>query len=68
MIVDLVACYRCRTKPAASICCSSHGQELCHRCYRITHFVEVCVEGCGDCAAEGLPIIQGSDRTVGSDG
>jgi hypothetical protein len=27
---------------------------LCHACYRRTHFVEVCVAGCPNCAREGL--------------
>lgn len=55
------ACLRCEGKPADSICCSSHARELCHGCYRRTHFVEICgvpVEGggrrCSKCAAEGL--------------
>jgi hypothetical protein len=24
------------------LCCSSHKRVLCHFCYRVTHFVEVC--------------------------
>jgi hypothetical protein len=49
---------RCEHCPAAStgVCCSSHGKTLCHRCYRQTHFVEVCVDGCRDCDREGLPL------------
>ncbi|GGM52776.1 hypothetical protein ACFFX1_55360 [Dactylosporangium sucinum] len=48
-------CARC-TKPSAGVCCSSHGKQLCHLDYRRTHFVEVCVAGCRDCVAEGLPL------------
>lgn len=50
------ACISCERVPAESLCCSSHQHELCHRCYRRTHFVEVCVEGCSKCAAEGLAV------------
>lgn len=48
----------CRFCPTAArgVCCSSHGDLLCHRCYRMTHFVEVCVAGCTACKAEGLPV------------
>jgi hypothetical protein len=49
-------CIRCTTTPSAGTCCSSHGKELCHGCYRRTHFVEVCVEGCVYCAREGLSV------------
>ncbi len=55
-----LACVRCESKPAESICCSSHQKELCHGCYRRTHFVEICgapVDGerkCPKCEAEGL--------------
>lgn len=50
-------CARCSTKPAQSgVCCSSHGRRLCHLCYRRTHWVEVCVTGCPDCATENLPV------------
>lgn len=49
-------CVRCPT-PAQGVCCSSHGKALCHRCYRLTHFVEVCAEGCKACQAEGLPAV-----------
>ncbi len=55
MPVD-ASCARC-SKAAAGTCCSSHGKKLCHLCYRRTHFVEVCVEGCRECAAEGLPVL-----------
>jgi hypothetical protein len=48
-------CIRCNDVAATGPCCSSHGKALCHRCYRRTHFVEVCVAGCSDCAREGLP-------------
>lgn len=47
-------CDRC-PKPSAGVCCSSHGKDLCHEDYRLTHFVEVC--GCRQCEAEGLPKI-----------
>lgn len=50
-------CIRCKTVPAAAKpCCSSHSAPLCHGCYRRVHFVEVCVEGCTDCAREGLEV------------
>jgi hypothetical protein len=48
-------CDRCNTSAALLRCCSSHDKNLCHRCYRQTHFVEVCVAGCSACAREGLP-------------
>ncbi|GAA3765767.1 hypothetical protein [Micromonospora maritima] len=52
-----MSCIRCKTTEAApGTCCSSHDKKLCHLCYRRTHFVEVCVEGCRDCAAESLPV------------
>jgi len=54
-----VGCVRCST-PAQGVCCSSHGKQLCHRCYRRTHLVEVCVEGCKACQAEGLPVVMSS--------
>lgn len=49
-------CERCDEKPGET-CCSSHGKHLCHGCYRRTHFVEVCVEGCSACGREGLPVL-----------
>lgn len=48
-------CERCRNRASIGRCCSSHNKELCHRCYRVTHFVEVCSERCERCAAEQLP-------------
>lgn len=48
-------CERCNNRPPVSRCCSSHDKNLCHRCYRITHFVEVCAAKCEYCAREGLP-------------
>ncbi len=56
MTHGLVICIRCLMREAAGFCCRSHGKQLCHLCYRRTHFVEVCVEGCPDCAREGLPV------------
>lgn len=54
-------CVRCGDRAAESVCCSSHERELCHGCYRRTHFVEICgvpdEEGgrrCSKCAAEGI--------------
>jgi len=47
-------CIRCKTVRALALCCSSHNALLCHGCYRRTHFVEICVPGCPDCAREGL--------------
>jgi hypothetical protein len=49
-------CWRCDAT-AVGRCCSSHQKDLCHRCYRLTHFVEVCVEVCSKCAAESLPLV-----------
>jgi hypothetical protein len=47
-------CIRCTSVPSAGLCCSAHKAALCHGCYRRTHFVEVCVSDCQNCAAEGL--------------
>lgn len=47
-------CILCKTRPALGQCCSSHGKDLCHGCYRRTHFVEFCGQTCTRCAAEGL--------------
>lgn len=49
-------CVRCLATRAVGECCSSHGKHLCHLCYRRTHLVEVCVEGCSQCAADELPV------------
>jgi hypothetical protein len=51
-----MTCIRCRTTESAGLCCSSHKAALCHGCYRRTHFVEICVEGCSDCTREGLSV------------
>lgn len=48
-------CDRCNASAVLVRCCSSHDKNLCHRCYRQTHFVEVCVASCSACAREGLP-------------
>lgn len=61
-------CVRCRTVVAAGICCSSHNKPLCHHCYRITHFVEVCVPGCKECAAELLPVSLRDPEAAGGAG
>lgn len=54
-------CRLCGTAGApnadVSTCCSSHLWDLCHRCYRRTHFVQVCVEGCRSCERQGLPVV-----------
>lgn len=50
-------CVRCLLARDVSQCCSSHGHDMCHRCYRLTHFVEVCSEECTRCKAENLPKI-----------
>jgi hypothetical protein len=50
----MTACIRCTNVESAGLCCSSHKAALCHACYRRTHFVEVCIDGCTDCAREGL--------------
>lgn len=55
---DRERCERCqKSEPEVtlSVCCSSHGKTLCHRDYRLTHFVEIC--GCRRCEAESLPRI-----------
>jgi hypothetical protein len=49
-------CRRCKRRRGEQ-CCTSHRTLLCHGCYRRTHFVEVCSEGCEKCATEGLPRI-----------
>lgn len=39
-----MTCTRCGN-PAdhtTETCCSSHNRVLCHMCYRITHWVEIC--------------------------
>lgn len=51
------SCVRCRRRRHDGECCSSHAKRLCHTCYRVTHFVEVCAPSCSQCAAEGLPLI-----------
>lgn len=48
------ACMQCEKTAADSVCCSSHDVELCHRCYRAFHFVEICSPACAKCAREGL--------------
>jgi hypothetical protein len=56
----VLICNRCLMKPAnGEACCSAHGKPLCHRCYRETHFVEVCVPGCAACEREGLATVAG---------
>jgi hypothetical protein len=50
-------CAACGDVASVGECCSSHCKQLCHRCYRRTHFVEVCIAGCEACAREGLPIV-----------
>lgn len=50
----VVACIACLLRPSAGLCCSAHKKALCHRCYRRTHFVEICAPDCSDCAAAGL--------------
>jgi hypothetical protein len=52
----MTACVRCEDTPADGNCCSAHNKPLCHACYRRTHFVEICVDGCPSCASEGLPV------------
>lgn len=56
-MTDPTPCVRCATANAVGSCCSAHDKKLCHRCYRRTHFVEVCAAGCAECAAEGLPVV-----------
>jgi hypothetical protein len=51
---ETAACIRCKETPSAGLCCSSHKAALCHRCYRRTHFVEVCGSTCRDCEREGI--------------
>ncbi len=60
LFTPVVVCTHCGEWPAESVCCSSHERELCHGCYRRTHFVEICGVPVGDgrkcskCQAEGL--------------
>jgi hypothetical protein len=54
---DAGICWYCERIRGLSVCCSSHAKALCHECYRRTHFVERCYEGCKQCAREGLPVI-----------
>lgn len=49
-------CSRCLMAESTGLCCSTHGRWYCHRCYRRTHWVELCVEGCELCAREDLPM------------
>lgn len=53
-VVQAPLCIRCKATESAGLCCSSHNAALCHGCYRVTHFVEVCVTGCSACEREGL--------------
>jgi hypothetical protein len=56
-------CTRCTRVPADGTCCSSHNKQLCHGCYRRTHFVEVCSVECAKCKREGLPqLLAGGSR------
>lgn len=48
-----VSCIQCESD-SVGLCCSSHKAALCHRCYRLTHFVEICGSACDSCAREGL--------------
>ncbi len=47
-------CERCSDVVSTGKCCSSHKKELCHRCYRRTHFVEICSAACSKCTTEGI--------------
>lgn len=51
------ACSVCRRRRSVGVCCSSHSRRLCHSCYRVSHFVEVCSPTCEHCITEGLPVI-----------
>jgi hypothetical protein len=53
-LIERLRCVGCKAAPTAGICCSSHGKELCHGCYRRTHFIETCGAACAECAREGL--------------
>ena len=59
-------CQLCRVAVHVGQCCSFHGKNMCHRCYRVTHFVEVCVKGCTECAHENLPLIYPPTRPNGA--
>ena len=54
-------CVRCHKAQSDGLCCSSHLKQLCHRCYRVTHFVEVC--GCETCIEQGIPRIYPEPKT-----
>jgi hypothetical protein len=60
------ACVRCKADAPDGACCSSHGKTLCHRCYRLTHFVERCRESCTRCAREGLEPMAWPGTKVGA--
>ncbi|MFE9955875.1 hypothetical protein [Micromonospora sp. NPDC005299] len=49
-------CVRCANALSTGQCCSAHNKRLCHLCYRLTHWVEVCTADCPACAAENLPV------------
>lgn len=64
--MSALACTRCDMAGAVALCCTGHGKQLCHRCYRVTHFVEICSPSCPDCAREGLnPAAAVGDRPPG---
>lgn len=48
-------CERCGEVTDEGSCCSAHNNLLCHRCYRWTHYVEVC--GCAACVRDRIPRI-----------
>lgn len=60
---DAAICELCAIRKAVENCCSSHNKHLCHGCYRRSHFVGICYEGCPQCAAEDLPLIYPPLRT-----
>jgi hypothetical protein len=56
---DESGCVRCSKAldHSTPLCCSSHNKALCHRCYRATHFVEVC--RCGLCTMRAAAVGEG---------
>jgi len=55
--IEYERCEHCGKRPPVGQCCSAHGKRLCHRCYRTTHYVEVCTVGCEACTRERLPLV-----------
>lgn len=58
-------CQRCERIRLLTHCCMAHMKEMCHECYRRSHFVEVCHPECTRCARDGLaPVLSGYTQTA----